>query len=84
MKLDHAAAGVSSGHVAVIEALGGLQHDAAIADRGWTRDRGAAAGTSSIEFVGLFSLLDILVSAASLFREVSSLCESKGFPLRRE
>jgi hypothetical protein len=84
IRLDHAAAGLNSYNVAVIHPLGGLQHEGTITDAGWTRDQAAAAPPSSIEYVALFSLLDILVSAASLFRQMSSFCESKGCALRRE
>jgi hypothetical protein len=84
MRSHHTAAALSAGNIGIVDTLGGLQHDATIADRGFTRDRGAAPTPSSIEYVALLSLRDILLSAASIFREVSSFCDAKGYPLRRE
>lgn len=83
MRSHHTAAALSSGNLGVIDTLGGLQHDATITDRGFTRDQGAPA-PSSIEYVALAFIRDILFSAASLFREMSSFCDAKGYPLRRE
>ena len=84
MRPHHQTVGLGSCGVAVVDTLGGLQHDATITDRGFTRDHVAAPAPSSIEYVALIFLRDVLFSAASLFREVSSFCDSKGYPLRRE
>ena len=75
---SHQAAALGAGNVGIVDTLGGLPHDATITERP------AAPAPSSIEYVALSFFLDVLVSAASLFREVSSFSESKGFPLRRE
>jgi len=83
IRLEHTAAGLNSCNVPVIGTPGGFQHEGAITAAGWAGDQDAAPAPSSIEYVASF-FLDILVSAASLFRETSSFCESTGFPLRRE
>jgi hypothetical protein len=78
MRSHQSAAALSAGNLAIVETLGGSQPDATITERP------AAPAPSSIEYVALSFLLDVCVSAASLFREVSSFSESKGYPLRRE
>jgi hypothetical protein len=77
MRSHQTAAALSAGNVAIVDTLSGSQ-DATITERP------AAPAPSSIEYVALSFFLDVLVSAASLFREVSSFSESKGYPLRRE
>ena len=77
MTSHQTAAALSSSNLAVVDTLGATE-------RGRTPDQAAAPAPSSIEYAALSFVLDIFVSAASLFREVSSFCDSKGFPLRRE
>ena len=78
MRSHQTAAALSASNAAIVETLGGSQQDANITDRP------GAPAPSSIEYVALSFFLDVFVSAASLFREVSRFSESKGYPLRRE
>ena len=66
MKPDHTAAGLSSCHVGVVDTLGAFKHESAVTDRRWSTDLRAAATSSCLECVCLFSLLGIVVSAAWL------------------